>query len=206
MTTPFFTLAVETAQQPGSVALLEGARVIAERVFVDAPRGGGSLSPAVAELLALAPERRIDLVATALGPGSFTGARIGLAYATFFAFGRGLPLIGVCDLAALALVEAAPGERVAPGVVAHDGAIFGAVYEGVRDDEPTPLRPPAVQSADEFRAAASAAGARVVVAPPARITASAIGLVAVRRFARTRIGDDPARLEPLYLRAASPER
>lgn len=206
MTAERFTLAVQTSQTPGSAALLRGEEVLAERVFPETARGGGSIAPAVAEILALAPGGRIDLVATALGPGSFTGARIGVAYAAFFAMGRDVPVVGVCDLAALAHAVGRPGDVVATGIVAHDGAIFGAVHRLVAGGEPEVVREPAVLTPEAFAALASAEGAAATTAPPARASAAAIGIVAARRFARDGRGDDPALLEPLYLRPAAPER
>jgi tRNA threonylcarbamoyl adenosine modification protein YeaZ len=203
---PPFVLAVQTAQQPGSVALLRGEEIVAETRFADGRRGGGELAPAVRALLERAPGGRIDFVAVALGPGSYTGSRLGLSFAEFFAFGRGVPLLGVCDLAALAQRASAPGERVATGVVAHDGRVFAAVYAGRAHDEPEEVAAPAIVAADAFAALAALHGARAVLAPPEEATAADVGRLAARRFARTGRGDAPTTLEPLYLQPASPER
>lgn len=201
-----YVLAVATAQSPGSVAVLHGEELVAERVFAPGSRGGVGLKPAAEELLKLVPGGRIDLVATALGPGSFTGARVGLVFAQFFAFGRGVPLFGVSDLAALALRHARAGERVLTGVVAHDGRIFGALYEGAAGGCPVLASAPTIHAAEAFADLAKAAAARVVLCPPEAVLASDIGRAAVLRHRAEPQGDDPIGIEPLYLEPAAPER
>ncbi len=203
---PPYVLAVATAQSPGSVALLRGEVVVAERVFSAGSRGGVELAPAAAELLKLVPDGRVDLVATAIGPGSFTGARVGLVFAQFFAFGRGVPIFGVSDLAALACRHASPCERVLTGVVAHDGRIFGAVYEGAESGSPVLVTAPTALAAAAFAELAVAFSARIVLCPPMQMLASDIGRAAVLRHRTDPAGDDPTGLEPLYLEPAAPER
>jgi tRNA threonylcarbamoyl adenosine modification protein YeaZ len=198
--------ALSAAQPRGGVALLRGEETLFASAFPEGERGGTALKPKTEEALRFAPDGRVDVVAVGLGPGSFTGSRVAVSFATFFAFGRGLPVLGVCDLEALALEIATDGEKVASGIVAHDGAIFGAVYEGVAALEPRVLAAPEVLSAEAFAAAAASFGARVALAPPLEIAAAAIGRLAARRFLRTGVGDDPVLLEPLYLRPSAPER
>ncbi|HYC79201.1 MAG TPA: tRNA (adenosine(37)-N6)-threonylcarbamoyltransferase complex dimerization subunit type 1 TsaB, partial [Planctomycetota bacterium] len=143
MTAPPFVLALNASQDPGSVALLHGEEVLFERVFPHGARGGTEIAPAVAEALSAAPEGRVDAVAVSLGPGSYTGARVGLAWAEFFAYGRGAPLFGVSDLEALAARTARGAETLAVGLHAHDGRLYAAAYACAPRTEPRELVPPA---------------------------------------------------------------
>jgi tRNA threonylcarbamoyladenosine biosynthesis protein TsaB len=69
----------------------------------------------------------VDRIAVGLGPGSFTGLRIGIATARALAQGRGLPLVGVSSLEALAL-GAGDGELVLAVLDARRGEAFAAAY------------------------------------------------------------------------------
>jgi len=206
-----YVLAMLAAETPGSAALLRGDETLGELVFEGAPRGSSALGPAVAELLKLAPGGRVDLVAVGLGPGSFTGARVGLAFARMFAFGRAAPLVGVSDLEAWALRLLADAPVVAPAIVAHDGRVFGAVYgapegQGAATAPPRALVDAAPFAPEAFAALAAAHGATPAHAPPARVLASDVARAALRRFRRAGRGDDLATVEPLYLEPAAPER
>jgi tRNA threonylcarbamoyladenosine biosynthesis protein TsaB len=80
----------------------------------------------------------VDRLAVGVGPGSFTGLRIGLATARSLAQSRGLPLVGVSSLAALAAPASPP--RVTAVIDARRGEVFAAAW---RDDEPL-LEPVAI--------------------------------------------------------------
>ena len=119
-------LALETATDPGSIALWLDGRVVAR----DCPRelsNSASLLP-VAEA-ALREEglgfSDLDGIAFGMGPGSFTGLRVSCGVAQGLAVARDLPLLGVGTLDAMAL--AAGGGRV---IVALD-ARMGEVYHGL---------------------------------------------------------------------------
>lgn len=87
----------------------------------------------------------VDLLAVGLGPGTFTGLRVGIATARGLSLSLGLPVRGVCTLDALAagIGEAgAPGERLAV-LDGWRGEVFAALYDagGELIWEPTVLRP-----------------------------------------------------------------
>lgn len=97
-------LALDTAAQAGGVGLAEDGRLLGE-VLVDSPATHSRrLLPAVDFLLAQCGRQRRELggLAVSLGPGFFTGVRIGLATAQGLALGLGLPATGVGSLRLLA--------------------------------------------------------------------------------------------------------
>ncbi len=85
----------------------------------------------------------VDRLAVGLGPGGFTGLRIGVATARGLAQARGLPLVGVSSLRALALPHAG---RVLAAIDARRGEVFAAAWE---DD--APLLPAAAVAPEELR-------------------------------------------------------
>ncbi|MBX3481738.1 MAG: tRNA (adenosine(37)-N6)-threonylcarbamoyltransferase complex dimerization subunit type 1 TsaB [Caulobacter sp.] len=97
-------LAVDTCLDACSAALLDGEAVLAAR-SEPMPRGHQErLAPMVAELMAEAGLAfdQLDRVAATVGPGSFTGLRVGLAFAKGISQALSIPLIGVGSLPALA--------------------------------------------------------------------------------------------------------
>ena len=121
-------LALETATDPGSIALWCDGAVIA-RSCPPARSNSETLLPLAAAMLREAGLgfSDVDGIAFGAGPGSFTGLRVACGVAQGLAFARDLPLLGVGTLAAMAL--ASGGERV---IVALD-ARMGEVYFGLFD-------------------------------------------------------------------------
>jgi tRNA threonylcarbamoyl adenosine modification protein YeaZ len=97
-------LAIDTATSAITVALHDGAGVLAESSTLDPRRHGEYLAPGIAQVLDQAGHRAAEVTAVVAGtgPGPFTGLRIGLVTARTFAFARGIPVFGVCSLDALA--------------------------------------------------------------------------------------------------------
>jgi tRNA threonylcarbamoyladenosine biosynthesis protein TsaB len=140
------TLGFDTATPSTAVALVfdDGS---ASELRTD-PRPGAR--PDHVRLLALIAEvmdadgvgwADIDRLAVGVGPGSFTGLRIGLATARSLAQARGLPLAGVSSLAALAAPVNA--ERVAAVIDARRGEVFAALWEARRQTLAPVAVPPA---------------------------------------------------------------
>jgi tRNA threonylcarbamoyladenosine biosynthesis protein TsaB len=128
------TLGLETAGEIGSVGIVEGSRVLSECSFAARADHGGKLTPSVDAALRLADRTRadLDLIAVSRGPGSFTGLRIGLAFAKGLARSLAVPLVGVPTLD----VYAHQG-RFWPGPVwalfpDRRETVYRAVYEGER--------------------------------------------------------------------------
>ena len=98
-------LAFETSAKAASVALLEDGVLLAES-YQNAGLTHSVTILSMAENLMKTcgvGAEDVDAVAVAMGPGSFTGVRIGVAAAKGFAWGRELPLYGVSTLEAMAL-------------------------------------------------------------------------------------------------------
>jgi tRNA threonylcarbamoyladenosine biosynthesis protein TsaB len=123
-------LGIETSGPKGGVALLT-ERGCEERRFDTQRSLGAELAPAIQDLLdkaGLGPANPPDLVAVDLGPGSYTGLRVGLAAAKGLAFAWGRPLIGVRLVDALAR-QAPPARRVVCAVDAQRGEVWHCVLE-----------------------------------------------------------------------------
>jgi len=123
-------LALETSGVTGSVALLVEGELIAEVSLPAGQRSGRSLAPAIDELLkraAWAP-RDLALVSVTIGPGSFTGLRIGVTTAKAFAYAVGAEVLGVDTLDVIA-EQAPPGEVPLEVVLgAERGQVFARRY------------------------------------------------------------------------------
>ena len=97
-------LGIETATMTGGVALANDERVISEYTLNVRTTHTARLMPALDQVLrdSSVDKREIDGIAISIGPGSFTGLRIGMATAKGLALGLDIPLLGVPTLDALA--------------------------------------------------------------------------------------------------------
>jgi tRNA threonylcarbamoyladenosine biosynthesis protein TsaB len=179
-------LAIDTTSDAGSLALLDGDRVVEEAGIDGGPDGYAHLLfGAIQELLkrhswTLAD---IDLYAAAAGPGAFTGVRVGLAAAKGLADAMGKPAAGVSNLQAYAAFEEGPVRKVCID------ARRGEVYRGVYNGELEPMGPEVVTApGDDDRV------------QPMRRLAAVIGKLAVRAG-----GVDPAGLDANYVRRSDAE-
>ncbi len=125
-------LAVDTTTPSGSVAVLDGTRLIAEIAVESATTQSSRLLTSVDFLLGALDLKITDIAgyAVAPGPGSFTGIRIGLSTVKSFAFASGKPVAPVSSLQALAWKAKDSGNRwVCPMLDAKKGEIYAALYE-----------------------------------------------------------------------------
>ena len=142
-------LALDTTTRAGSCALARDGVVVREQRSDEARPQAARLPE---ELIALLDReqhalRDVDVFAVAVGPGSFTGLRVGIATMQGLAFAAGKALIGVSALDALARIATtvSNGERaarVATWVDAWRGEVYAALYQsGVQIDGPTVEHP-----------------------------------------------------------------
>jgi tRNA threonylcarbamoyladenosine biosynthesis protein TsaB len=134
-------LALDTATEALSVALMDESGVIADRFEVIGRGHAERVLPWVQALMADAgwPLSSLDAIAVGRGPGAFTGVRIGVSAAQGLAFGLNVPLIGVSDLAAVAAGAADRATQAGMsfgGVLVALDARMGEVYAAfVRHDQ-----------------------------------------------------------------------
>ena len=92
-------LAIDTSTSRSCVAIIEGTNVLYSGFRDGATAHGPSLPALVQEALVVSD---VDEVVVGMGPGPFTGLRVGIAFAQSFALAREIPIRGVCSLDAIA--------------------------------------------------------------------------------------------------------
>ena len=194
-----------------AVAVVEDDGVVLAEASSDNPLGhaeaiDGLLRAALGEA-SVAPEssaEKLTYVAAGMGPGPFTGLRVGIAAARAFALGRGVAVIPVVSHDAIALgvllAEALSGGEIARFAVVTDARrreFAYTVYDGI-DDDGLPVRSsePALIPRDELDARLAELGAER--RDTSRVSAAMVAVVAARAIASGRVS---ASTEPLYLRS-----
>jgi tRNA threonylcarbamoyladenosine biosynthesis protein TsaB len=124
------TLAIDTSDRRGSVALLRDSAVLEQSTHTDASDYSEWLLPTVSALLRKASTKmeQVDLLAVSTGPGSFTGVRVGLTTAKAWAEVYKKPLVGISRLEAIARCSENASGLIAPSYDALRGQLFGALY------------------------------------------------------------------------------
>ena len=178
-----------------------GTEVLAERAVPSGNRHAELLTPAIRAVLADAGLAMADLDAlvTGLGPGPFTGLRVGVVTAVALADARGLPVVGVCSLDAIGsgartVVTDARRKEIYWATYADDGSRLS----GPSVDKPADVVLPEPVVGDPALAA-ERLGRPVV---PADVTTAGLLRAAGPQLADPSALSDPARppLVPLYLR------
>lgn len=219
-------LALETSTPAGGVALLDGDRLIAEYTLSVRAAHSERLMATVDRLLSDSgwEIRTLEGLAVSIGPGSFTGLRIGVSTAKGLALALGIPLVGVPTLDALAAALPHAADPVCPILDAKKGEVYASLFHWeagrmVRDWEYLALSPadlcsrlsgPVIFVGDGVAAfekfLSEALGPRARFAPPARRLPSA-ACVAQLGHSRLLSGEvvEPATLIPLYIRPSEAE-
>jgi tRNA threonylcarbamoyladenosine biosynthesis protein TsaB len=127
-------LAIETATECCSVALLSGEEIVARSEL--APRRHAELLlPMCDQVLAEAglARRALDALAVGRGPGAFTGVRLAISAAQGIALALGIPVVPVSSLAALAMQAPGDGADVLAVIDARMGEIYAGVFRRTPD-------------------------------------------------------------------------
>jgi tRNA threonylcarbamoyl adenosine modification protein YeaZ len=189
-------LAIDTATPAVTAGIVDGSRVLAERVTHDARAHAERITPNVLAALADASLTMSDLgaVVVGCGPGPFTGLRVGMATAAAYGHALGIPVYGVCSLDAIGVLTT--GEVLVVTDARRREVYWARYRDGVRTAGPAVSAPVDVDPGPAGSVAGSPEHAalfgRPCIEPSYPTTA---GLVAA-------VGDwshQPA-LVPLYLR------
>lgn len=226
-------LALDTSSQMIGYAIADETSVLAEAVWRGQRQGTTMLLAEVVRALELLGLSQDDLraVAVAMGPGSFSGLRVGIGIAKGLALGLGIPIIGVPTLAFTAEPFRATGQPICATVAAGRGRYAFAVFTK-QDGELIEAAPTMNGTADDIAATLATYPAAIIcgeldteaeailrsvpgaIVPPAGVRTRRLGALA--DVARRRIlrgdTDDLVALEPIYIhtspapRGMGPER
>ena len=217
-------LAVDTSTNQMGLALYDGAQVIGEFLWHSRHYHTVELAPAVADLFARSGLKvdAIQALAVALGPGSFTSLRVGLAFVKGLALARHLPILGVPTLDVVAAAQAMRDLPLAAVLQAGRGRLALNWYEAgdigwqskgpaqvtTADELAESIQKPTIVcgelTADERQRLARKRVNVVLPSPAACVRRPAV--LAELAWERWQAGaqDDAASLAPIYLHVADP--
>jgi len=215
-------LGFDTSHAKGSAAVVRGREILCEIVFDAADTHSATLMPSIDAALSIAGAgiSAVDIFAVTIGPGSFTGLRIGLATVKGFAAVRHRPVATMTSLELLAAALPFSERVVCPVIDAYKGEVYAALYD-TRSGWPVELVPPFAAEPAEAGAALRGHGplmfcgtglerygdALLAAAPEGSIPAGpkwsipSAALLALRAadLEPVAYGDLPS-IEPLYIR------
>ena len=135
------SLAIDTATSRTIVGIIEGDKVLFEAFHEGATEHGFAITELVMKTLEICPKP--DQVVVGMGPGPFTGLRVGITFAHSFALAREIPVIGVCSLDAIDVKES----EYTVAIDARRKEIYWAKYkDGVRVLGPAVSKPAEVDN------------------------------------------------------------
>lgn len=135
------SLAIDTATSRTIVGVIQGEKVLFEESHEGATGHGYAITELVSKALKVCPKP--DQVVVGMGPGPFTGLRVGITFAHSFALAREIPVIGVCSLDAIDIKES----EYTVAIDARRKEIYWASYKnGLRVSGPAVSRPAEVDN------------------------------------------------------------
>lgn len=216
-------LAIETVERAGSLAAFSDGNLVAELRLRSDQGTGQSLAPGLKSILTQAGWNAadVDVVAVTVGPGSFTGLRVGVMTAKAFAYSAGTDVLGIDTLQSIAegapaevqtlavAVDAQRGEVVAGSFARDANGHFAPVGSAVLVELGAWLKglPPGAQVASPLlRKLAGRTPSHLVPLEPQywEPTAVAVGRIAARGYAAGQ-RDDLWKLVPRYSRRSAAE-
>ena len=215
-------LALETSGQAGAIAAAEGPRLVAELELDPQQRSARSLAPGIGQLLTTIGWRitDVELVAVTVGPGSFTGLRVGVATAKTLAYAIGARCVGLNTLEVIATQCRGVFPRLSVTMDAQRGQVFAALFQLVETDWQM-IDGPSVLEIDQWLnrldsadavsgpalvklAGQLPAGVTMIAADEWEPRAATVAALAWNRHLAEAY-DDLWRLTPLYLRKSAAE-
>ena len=221
-------LAIETSSLVSSVALLHKDTLRAELTIQAKLTHSEQLMPHIADMLekASVAKNAVDSIAVAVGPGSFTGLRIGLATAKGLAFSWDVPIVGVSTPESLAWNCVGASDFICPLIDAQKGNVYASLYawHGAHLEEVSAIRiAPLTEVLDSLlqqgrsvifcgdgsllgREAIEEKSAQFRLAPPTMVIprAGSVALAGAVRLKRGQV-DDCMTLTPAYKRRSEAE-
>ena len=135
------SLAIDTATSRTIVGIIDEGKVLFEGFHEGATEHGFAITELVSKALAVCPKP--DQVVVGMGPGPFTGLRVGITFAHTFALAREIPVIGVCSLDAISVAKS----EYTVAIDARRREIYWASYkDGKRITGPEVSKPADVEN------------------------------------------------------------
>jgi len=218
-------LAIETSESVGSVAALESGNLLIERDLSRQQGSAQSLAPAIQELLREVGWRpgQIEVVAVTVGPGSFTGLRVGVTMAKVLAYSVKADVLGVDTLEAIAAGCPAEIDHLVVAMDAQRGQVVAGTFRRGQDGWFSACEPWQLADLEAWLAAlppGTAVAGPVLQRVPHTLPeglrvldsqcwfpkASWVGRLAARRYAAGERGDVWSLVPRYYRRSAAEER
>jgi tRNA threonylcarbamoyladenosine biosynthesis protein TsaB len=213
-------LGIETSHEHGSVGLIQDGQLVGELLFSAGP--GERLLPAIEHVLSLnnLEREQLELISVALGPGSFTSLRIGLAVGKGLAQALHIPIVGVPSMTAYAEKVSFLSKKICVVLPDRRDLVYYALYENNLQITPelsstvSTLREHLEEMPDLVLCIGPGAERhradlepRVPVAPPAlnRPSGAVIAQLGAQKYSRSQ-HDELWTLEPLYVQKLLAER
>ena len=135
------SLAIDTATSRTIVGVIDDGKVLFEAFHEGATEHGFAITELVMKALEICPKP--DQVVVGMGPGPFTGLRVGITFAHSFALAREIPVIGVCSLDAIVVNQ----NEYTVAIDARRKEIYWANYkDGLRISGPSVSKPAEVDN------------------------------------------------------------
>ena len=221
-------LAIDTATMVSSVAVADEKKLLGELTVQTRLTHSETLLPHIQQVLKMAGvgKNQLKAVAVSLGPGSFTGLRIGLGAAKAIAYGLNIPIIGVPTTEALAWHYPVPGIVTIPFIDAQKGNVYSGIYAW-QESKIVELSPVQVYTLDEALELCRQQDTTVMAVgdmvqkklanrqdlpanlqiPPQHMLmhkAANVAISGLIRFAQAKV-DSVMNLEPIYIRRSEAE-
>lgn len=220
-------LSLDTSTDCGSVALLHHDRLMGEYLFTGAKAHSERLLAMIDRLLAdsACSIKDIDLFAVSLGPGSFTGLRVGISTAQGLALAAGKEVAGIPTLEAIAFQARGYCDQICPMVIARGQEVYAGLYRSPDQGDLEQVREETVTDPEAWLAGISeetvflgsgavrhrktigallGAKARVLPYPAGLPRASSVAALALSRFAGEK-EYAPVTIAPRYIKVPEAE-